>query len=81
MQIVAPILRKPQKNLDTKGRHPEKKAAHFGTLSKKGEGGSNPNPKVLGCFFLPYFGHYGGKGGGGVDLFQKFWGSLGGGLR
>ena len=32
----------------TKGSLPEKKAAYFWTLSKKGGGGFNPNPKVLG---------------------------------
>ena len=36
----------------TKGSLPEKKAAYFWTLSKKGGGGFNPNPKVLGQFFL-----------------------------
>ena len=47
-----------------KGSNPEKKAASFWTLSKRG-GGVQPESKSFGVvFFGPSFGHFGGKGGG-----------------
>ena len=57
----------------SKGSHPVRKAAYFWTFSK---GGVKPESKSFGVVFVgPSFGHYGGKRGG-LNLFQKFWGSF-----
>ena len=42
----------------TKGSIPERKAAFFRTLSKRGGGGPNWNPKVFGFFFGFFFGSF-----------------------
>ena len=61
-----------------KGSHPEKKAAYFWTFSKRGGGGFNPNPKVLGYFFLAFFWTFSKKGGGDpiLKVLGYFWGSF-----
>ena len=51
----------------------KKKLLPFGHVQK---GGVQPESKSFGVFFFgPSFGHFGGKGGG-LNLFQKFWGSF-----
>ena len=55
---------------------PRKKPLTFGHCPKGGGEGFNPNPKVLGVVFLGLsFGHFPKKGGG-LNPFQKFWGSF-----
>ena len=59
----------------TKGSHLEKKPLTFGHCLKWGGGGPTRIKMFWGSFVYPSFGHYGGKRGG-LNLFQKCWGSF-----
>ena len=58
---------------ETKGRHPEKKAAYFWTLSKRGEGGPTQIQKFWGSFFWAFFWTLRRKGEGGWTYSKSFW--------